>query len=454
MRAADAAALVALAMAVPAAVRADGAFPAGEAVLVPADRPNEITLVTNFGVVRSEDGGQSWTWSCERDENAFAIFYQLGPPPRRRLFAIANDHVIYSDDATCGWQVAGGLLASQVATDVFADPTNADRVVAIAVAGGAHGVFESADGGATFGSTLYQASGGDVVNGVEIARADPRILYLALMGTDRSPKLARSDDGGVQWTVRDLSADLGAGSVRIIAVNPSDPDTVLLRWLGAAGGEAIAVTRDGGATVAKALSIPNNFTSFAQMPDGTLVVSGTAFINQEQVPALFVSHDGGASFERNDAVPRVRAIAQRSGILYAATDNFTDGYALGASSDEGRTWQPVVRFDQIGTIMACVQDDPQCQASCAALAGKGVGSPGKIWEETVCTGAAGAAGAGGAGAGGGGGAAGNGGGGSRASGGGCTLAPAGSSGDVFAGRFAIVLIVGAIVCARRPRRLT
>ena len=382
----EAAALAALAIAAPARARADGAFPAAEAVLVPADRPQEIILATNFGLVISEDAGQTWSWSCERDENAFAFLYQLGPAPRRRLFAIANGHVITSDDASCSWQVAGGRFVDQGVTDVFPDPTNADRVFASGIAGGVHTAFESADGGATFGATLYQASGGDTINGVESARSDPRIVYVALMSPERSPKLARTADGGATWIVNDLTADLGAGLVRIIAVDPADPDTVLLRWASVDGSEAIGVTRDGGVTATKPLSIPNTFTSFARMPDGALIVSGTAFLGQGlgTAPALWVSHDDGTTFQENHAVPGVLALAQRDGVLYAAADNFADGFALGGSSDEGATWQPIVRFDQITSIMPCLRTNPQCQATCEALAGKGFGSPGKIWEETVC----------------------------------------------------------------------
>jgi hypothetical protein len=433
----EAAALAALAIAAPAGARADGAFPTGEAVLVPADRPQEIILATNFGLVISEDAGQTWSWSCERDDNAFAFLYQLGPAPRRRLFAIANGHVITSDDASCSWQVAGGLLADQTVTDLFADPTNADRVFASGIAGGlaggVHTLFESADGGATFGATLYQASGGDTINGVESARSDPRIVYVALMSPDNVPKLARSDDGGASWIVNDLGTDLGVGLLRIIAVDPDDARTVFLRWSSTTGGEAFAVTRDGGATATKPLSTANRFTSFARMPDGALIVSGMAFLGQGlgTVPALWLSHDDGATFQENRAVPGVLALAQRDGILYAAADNFVDGFALGASSDEGATWQPVVRFDQITSIVPCLRTNPQCQATCEALAGKGFGSPGKIWEETVCMPAdAGTDG---------------GGGGPSSSGCGCTVIPARPAWD-------LILIMA--IALRRRRRVT
>src|SRR5438034_182083 len=41
----------------PRFARADGAFPDSQIILTPADRPREIILVTNFGLIQSEDGG-------------------------------------------------------------------------------------------------------------------------------------------------------------------------------------------------------------------------------------------------------------------------------------------------------------------------------------------------------------------------------------------------------------
>jgi hypothetical protein len=397
MRAAQALAVAGVVIGMVAIARADGAFPAGEAVLTPADNRQEIFLVTNFGVVLSEDAGTTWSWSCEQDANALGTLYQLGPAPRRRLFAVASQHVVYSDDATCSWQTAGGLLAGQAVTDLFPDPANAERVVAIGVAGTVGSVFESADGGATFTRMLYQPSDGDVVSGVEIARADPGVVYVALMDPSQHPKLARTGDAGGHWTLTDLSADLGLGLLRIIAVDPGDPDTVLLRWSSLDGGEAVAVTHDGGLTASKPLSIPHYFTSFARMPDGALVMSAVVAVSPAVKAGLFVSRDGALTFQENDAVPGVLALAQRDGVLYAAADNFADGYALGASNDQGTTWQPVVRFDQIGSIVRCLQTNPQCQASCEALAGKGLGSSGQIWDEAVCTAGAAPGGSGGTG---------------------------------------------------------
>jgi hypothetical protein len=455
MRAAEALAVIALVVWAPATARGDGAFPAGEAVLVPADRPQQIFLVTNFGLVLSDDAGATWSWSCEQDANALGTLYQLGPAPRRRLFAVANQQVVYSDDATCSWQAAGGLLAGQYVTDVFPDAMNADRVVAIGVADNIGSVFESTDGGATFGAVLYQGSDGDVVSGVEIARSDPGVVYVALMDQDQHPKLARTSDAGAHWTINDLTADLGVGLARIMAVDPDDADTVFLRWSSAAGGEALAVTHDGGMTASKPLSIPHYFTSMARMSDGALVLSAVVAVSPAVEAGLFVSGDGALTFQENDAVPGVLALAQRGGLLYAATDNFADGYALGASSDRGTTWQPIVRYDQIGSIMACLRMNPQCQASCEALAGKGLGSSGQIWDEAVCTAGAppvGPGGTGGAPSTGSGGAPVTGAAGNGPSGGGCALAPFPMCPSPARTTLTAALIAIALELRRRSRR--
>ena len=93
---------IGLALGAPRAARANGAFPEAENILTPADRPQEIVLVTNFGLVTSTDGGTTWLWSCEQDGNMLGMLYQLTPLPRNRLFAIANQKLAFSDDRSCG----------------------------------------------------------------------------------------------------------------------------------------------------------------------------------------------------------------------------------------------------------------------------------------------------------------------------------------------------------------
>ena len=358
--------------------RADGAFPDGQSILVPADRPQEILLATNFGVLASEDAGATWIWSCEQPANSYGRLYQMGPAPAHRLFAIAGGELVFSDDDACGWQVAGGALAAQLCEDAFVDPTDATRVIAAGLAAGTGGaaytVFESTDGGATFGQTLYRGSPGDLVTGLEIAASDPRTIDLALAkGSAAAPTLARSIDGGATWQLADLTAALGAGQVRIVAIDPTDADRVWLRGLGA-DGDALALATDGGATVAVPLSFDSGWlTAFVRTAAGTLLAAGTI----AGAPALFRSTDGGATFGALASPPHILALAERAGTVYAATDTTYDPFAEATSTDDGTTWQPGLAFAHVAAIAPCLKG--VCQTDCAARAQL------KQWPAAVCT---------------------------------------------------------------------
>jgi hypothetical protein len=443
--------MAAAALAAPAAAHANGAFPDSQSVLTPADRPREIVLVTNFGLFLSEDDGASWLWSCEQAENSFGTLYQRTASPRRRLLTIANLALAYSDDGTCDWQIAGGALGGQTVIDVFADPGAADRVLAVgfSVQGG-YRVFESTDGGATFGRTLYTAGPGESIDGVEIAPSDPATLYVAVTTADMTPGLARSTDGGAVWTTSRLGADLGPGIVRIVAVDPTDPARVFLRWI-AAGAEAIALTTDGGASATRVLDLDGFPTSFVRLPSGTLLVGAMV----QSVATLYRSRDGGTSFDAVPGAPAVRGLSARGGTVFAATDNFRDGYALGASADEGTTWEPLLRYDLVAAILPCVKS--QCRAACEFEVGR------SLWAPEVCTadappltgtggagGGIGGTGGGTGGRGGPGGVAGHGGAGAAPPpprrGGGCAVAGGGVAGGGGAALFVLL-----VVAARRRR---
>src|SRR5438105_564903 len=78
----------------------------------------------------------------------------------------------------CTWQTAQGALALSAVDDVFADPSDAMNVLAIArVVGdggtaGATQLYQSRDGGRSFGAPIYTPVPGRTLTGVEIARSD------------------------------------------------------------------------------------------------------------------------------------------------------------------------------------------------------------------------------------------------------------------------------------------
>jgi len=355
---------VALALA-PRAVRANGAFPDSQGILVPAARPDEILLETNFGLVASSDGGRSWLWSCEQPSNNLGYLYQYGPAPRNRIFALSEGKLIHSDNQSCGWLAATGMVASKGLTDFFPDPADPDRVLAAGFDNTTfdYAVYASHDGGTSFDALLYDSGVRNEIDGVEIARSDPHTIYAttSLLATG-APALVHSSDDGAHWQSVDLLATLGAGTLRIVAVDPGDAQRVLLLFKGTSQ-EKLALSRDGGKTVSVALDPGpgNHFTSYARTAAGTILIGG---VDISTNPVLYRSHDSGVSFTLvAQPQPHVRGLAARGNQVYAATDNFADGYALGVTSDEGASWRPVMSYDQVSAIAGCLKSS--CQTLCA-----------------------------------------------------------------------------------------
>jgi hypothetical protein len=371
----------------PGRARADGAFPNSQGLLLPADRPNELALATNFGIVLSEDAGQTWTYSCEQASNGSAAGqYQIGPPPRDRVFAMSDTALIYTDDRACGWSKAQGMLAGKAPFDYFPDPSNADRVWAVRgpdTAVSSYTVVESTDGGATFGVVRFTAAAGDLITGVELARSDPHTAYVSLRsGSSFIPKLAVTSNGGTTWNTRDLSTQFASSSIRIVSVDPTTAAKIFLRvstTTSTASSDGIALSLDGGATFVTPapLTVPDGvLTSFVRLPSGTLLVGGVHVVTD----MIYRSSDGGLTFAGTNAPTVVLALGQREGHVYLASSNdpATPGsYAVGESTDEGMSWHALMSFDQIQAISACAK--ATCQQDCTMKANLG------IWDVAVCS---------------------------------------------------------------------
>ena len=369
---------------------ANGALPSSYGILLPADKPQDVVLATNFGMIISEDGGKSWLWTCERLETSFGYLYGVGPAPRDRFYGLSPDTgLAISDDGSCSWQRAGGALSTLVASDFFVDRTNADRVVAIAAqidSGtgeiGPPAVFQSTDGGTTFGTTpLYTAPTGAMVVSLEIARSNPMVMYLAMYTTpDRHPRLLRSSDGGQTWVDRDVEASLGANEFRILTIDPADPDVLYLRVI-ALGMESVAVTRDAGMTFTMPVTVTKGtLSAFLRMESGTVLVGGLVNIDGGGMNgAAYRSTDGGHTFApwTLSPQPHILGLAERGGVLYIAGKNYSDGWALATSHDEGVTIQPLSSYADVHGIKPCAM--AMCGDQCKLVSSQAV------WTNDVCT---------------------------------------------------------------------
>ena len=185
--------------------------------------------------------------------------------------------------------------------------------------------------------------------------------------------LGHSNDGGATWTFTDLTPVLGAGAPSIIGVDPTNAQSVLLLFKGTT--QSLALSQDGGKTVTLSMTTSGYFTSATRAPSGAIVVSG---IDVSTNPVLFRSTDHGVTFQSfGNQPPHIRGMSTRGNQIYAATDEFSDGYALGVSADDGMTWQSVLSYDHVAAILGCVKN--ACQETCAAEVAVG------LWDMSVCS---------------------------------------------------------------------
>jgi hypothetical protein len=358
--------------------RAHGSAPEPQQILVPSDRPEQIILVTNFGLILSEDAGETWLFSCERGLSAYAGPYLLGARPSNRLFAITSGAgLIYTDDDSCSWKAAGGTLTDVLPFAFSVDPSNSKRVYVIGVpradlrAGDS--IYISDDGGLTFAEPVFKAPAGSALLTVLVAPSEPSTLFATVLSTPGShPILLRSHDSGEHWELlADLADSLGTNPFELLAIDPFDASRIYVRILGPFA-ETLAISRDGGLSFVQSLSIPGKLTAFLKLASGTLLVAGAAGTN-----ALgYRSTDQGQSFEAWQEVPHIQALAERDGRLYAATDNFADGYAIAESDDEGAHFRSLTGFKQLRAVQSCAVD--VCAERCAYYAGIG------LWPAAAC----------------------------------------------------------------------
>jgi len=356
--------------------RADGAFPDSGQVLLLPDRSNEIIVGTNFGLISTSDGGLSWEWTCETPLLTQGQFYQLGGiGVSGRIIASSLWGVVFSDDGSCSFQGASGGVTETTVTDVFVDRAHPERVLAIGIDQGQteqapYKAFASADGGVTFGAPIFTAPPETALLGIEDAAVDAQTIYLALHAT--GPALARTRDGGVTWNTIDLAPIFGDRFVRIVAVDPENPEKIFLRVTGGAT-DALAVSIDGGLHWSTSVDVQGSLTGFLRRADGTILVGAIA---ADGTAVGRRSRDGGSTFEAWPNIPHLRALAERAGMLYAVADNFADGFALAVSSDGGATFQPLLAYDRVTRIKPCVAS--ACQNSCQNSVRLG------LWPASVC----------------------------------------------------------------------
>lgn len=320
-------------------------------------------LAVNFGLMLPAASSSGYEYVCEE------IFGgRIGDRARvgadGRMFVPALDGLYYSDDA-CTWTRASGVFDGASVWDISFDPSTKGKIWA--VGGTPRSLAVSTDNGASFTKKRDFDAGLYFIR-VEVAAANPKIIYLTGYRNMFPLILGVSTDGGENFTI-DLNASDGVATasqvVDLLGAAPDDANTLYYAVTNPNGDEVWKSTSQGHTPV-KILTLGEAGQqygfSFGQNPATLYVGSQVPLESLGKPPAfLYFSHDAGKTWDRHptgDKGPRFRCLHWTAGKLYACGGDQSnqDSFLLGASTDEGLTWKPVVTFNQLRGVRQCVAD--------------------------------------------------------------------------------------------------
>lgn len=340
--------LAALALLVPTPALANGRFPAAShVVLGRGAAARMIVLRTTFGLIVSEDEGQTFRWICE-DMTVWPNVLPLTYDPavelhRERAILIGHENGLNRMRNVCKVDPVATASARNI-IDLATDGDAANLYAIESDLGRANRVLRSTDGGQTF--TPQGAGVRDVLfTTLDVAPSRSARVYAAGRDVnDQAPRFFRSDDEGV--TLERVDADfLGAQELWVSGVSPRDPDTVFVRAVRGLGTLLMRST-DGGRHFTRIAETAGAMLGFAVSDDGRVVWYGGPR------DGLWRSTDGGDRFERVSSTP-VLCLRARGDALYVCSDWLTQGWALGRSMDQGRSIAPLVNFEDLAGPFTC-----------------------------------------------------------------------------------------------------
>ena len=327
-------------------------------------------FASTFGLVVFRES--EWRWVCSgamaRTPNERIPVVRA---PNGEFLGATFGGLRRAEPDACGGALASPLL-DRIVIDVVADETDESVLWALTSDGRntENGVFRSVDGGATWAATNTEIST-ILFERLRLAPSNPDTLYLsgAFPRTEDMPERTaftfRSTDAGATFESTEFTLLEGERNLFLLGVDPEVETTVYARVVRSvdayAQPERLVVSYDSGQTWELLLEVAAEITGFAIL-DGEIFVSAPLLgsyedpVTREQVipeMGLWVSEDGGASFERRSELS-FNCLGVVEGELWACSSSLQNGpFDVGRSADGGRTFEPVFTLDDLAGPMEC-----------------------------------------------------------------------------------------------------
>lgn len=336
--------------------------------------PLATILATNRGLVFGDAARAQWSLLCSE---AFGV--STGVPyaalklPSGRLVIAHDSGLRVSDDLGCSWRATPGLGALTPRA-LAQHPDLPGRMYVAVDAPGAGGIRRSDDGGDSF-ETLLAVADDERIGSLLVAPGEPERLYAAITqlgtGTAFRAFVARSRDGGKSWQRTEIALrakaarDAGERDVTLLAVNPAQPDELLVRVNAGepVTGERIGISRDGGERFDFPAELPA-VTGATFSRDGAIAYVGC-------LDGLYLARGPDRSFAPIPETYRISTVVEHADALlvggyYAGLEAGYDGLGQAARDASPLRFETVMNFDQVRSQVTCPAPST-ASADCAAL---------------------------------------------------------------------------------------
>lgn len=397
---------------------ANGRPPATSTINFQHGNSQHIAAGMTFGLVLSNDGGQTWSWICEA---AFPYSGQFDPTyvysPSGALFATTFTGLkVMRDGCTFESTSAGSAYMSGVIAG------SGSAIIATASSPTDSTIYRSTDDGQTFAPLAMPGLPDDYWESFAIAPSNPQRVYLAgyrlvkecdansvnagsacSLNASCTPAgsaaatcslvklflVFRSDDGGATYApISQANLDVSQSSaIAIAGVDPADPDVVYahVNFEGSNGGDGLYKSSTaGGSGSADGSAWSKIFDTVDPTGLVVLVRSNSGLVAGTETSGSFATAGGSACTSQASCnwmqlagAPHINCLSEdpQSKDVWACTQNYgngsnitSDGAGIMKTSDLA-TWTKVLAFSQIAAPASCGSDTLQEQQCVAPYMG-------------------------------------------------------------------------------------
>ncbi len=331
---------------------ANGRYPiAGQIVEDPDDSQHLIVRAT-YGVMITNDRGKTWGWVCEP---SIGFLMQedpmMGVAHGGNILAAIFEGLSVSSDNGCDWSFYSPLKNKYVVDLAIdkVDPSNG--VLIVSNNAGANKfvtqMWQTSDGASTWSQAGVNLPDTFIGITLDSAPSDPETVYVS--GRLGPPKfqgvLEKTTDRGASWQAVDIPKSNNVNLPYIGAIAPDDPGRVYVRLNGDSS-DTLVVTKDGGTNWKEVFHAKGMLLGFALSPDGTeLAIGGDK-------DGIYLANTTDLAFKKVSPV-HARCLTWTEQGLYACGDEFVDGFEVGLSKDQGKTFTDLFHLQTLCNVLSC-----------------------------------------------------------------------------------------------------